>query len=442
MENKLIVITFKRPSINLERAIYGSDFSHAYDCEAFSMPEVAESKYNEYINNPEYSDVDKFECSDYEYMEFVKNEEAYVNFTKTGEHSMKPIEGLDEDVAVGVEDINISKIFKYEMLSSDDGGFTFDHIIDDIGQLIVRPININTVFKSAEEVAEISDITPSEDERYKTGYITVEAHILSESNETEVICDIDEIGQLVIAPKNKDDMFVSASIKDSLNLVTEEVTTTFNAEALKKAVQDPKVREQVKNILDGKDDQPEKPEVEAKVIEESIMSEEALAEDDDLDAPHTREEIEREIKEITNNFSIVTDTIKTGFEVEKDYSIDILKQHYEEVDVEQHGDWYHITYDKPILTEAMDPSSEQFANNREMAERVIDDIGRGITDVVKQFEALYRIYRRIGIDADEIRKICIPTVNGLIAENDEINCQILKQRLVDYATQKSEDENE
>lgn len=77
-----------------------------------------------------------------------------------------------------------------------------------------------------------------------------------------------------------------------------------------------------------------------------------LTEDvEDIDEPYSFKDVENDLKRLTNNFTVKSDTLRCGYKEEKDHSIQILKKHYNVVDVA--GDevdgtqWYFISFDEP-----------------------------------------------------------------------------------------------
>lgn len=68
--------------------------------------------------------------------------------------------------------------------------------------------------------------------------------------------------------------------------------------------------------------------------------------------PYTREQIEAQLKELTNNFTKPMGEGRCGFKEEAIYSVDILEKYYEEVDMDKNGAWYDITFAKPIINES------------------------------------------------------------------------------------------
>ena len=81
----------------------------------------------------------------------------------------------------------------------------------------------------------------------------------------------------------------------------------------------------------------------------------------DEETPYTKEEVERELKSITNNFTDKDGDVKCGFEEEKKFGVEILRQHYRIVEVSgddrREGTWYHISFAEPLnKNESVDPA--------------------------------------------------------------------------------------
>ena len=74
-----------------------------------------------------------------------------------------------------------------------------------------------------------------------------------------------------------------------------------------------------------------------------------MSEGVDEDTPYTKAEINKEIKALTNNFTVNDGVARTAFEKEKDYAVDILSKHYKNVEVsgDEYND-YRIAYDTPL----------------------------------------------------------------------------------------------
>ena len=85
---------------------------------------------------------------------------------------------------------------------------------------------------------------------------------------------------------------------------------------------------------------------------ESIDESKSIKESDE-ETPYTKEEIERDLKSITHNFTDKEGELKCGFEEENNFGVEILKQHYKVVEVSgddrRDGTWYHISFAEPLI---------------------------------------------------------------------------------------------
>lgn len=81
-------------------------------------------------------------------------------------------------------------------------------------------------------------------------------------------------------------------------------------------------------------------------------------EESDGDIPYTKEEVEAELKRETNNWETKEDTIRYGFQSEKDFAMEILSQHYECEDKGKEGNDYIIHFWKEDLTETFDDEDD------------------------------------------------------------------------------------
>ena len=224
--SNLFVITFKRPATNLERALYDMDF--CYDCDSFANETEANetlAKYKEI-----YTDVDMFTCEDFRYTEFCKMTDAFVNFVKTGDHSMKE---LEEDVDVGTDSTTVTIHLKLEMSrNNDEASFDYHVDIDDVGQIVFTPTDNNTSFTNVSRLAgydTVEDIIEGNVRRFS---ITLTANMIAEDDNFDWFYDLDEVGQAVITPDAESTSFLTVSIEDSLNLVTECNESLILKEAL------------------------------------------------------------------------------------------------------------------------------------------------------------------------------------------------------------------
>lgn len=90
-------------------------------------------------------------------------------------------------------------------------------------------------------------------------------------------------------------------------------------------------------------------------LKKNVTESKSIKESDE-ETPYTKEEIERDLKSITHNFTDKEGELKCGFEEEKNFGVEILKQHYKVVetsgDDRRDGTWYHISYANPIIKES------------------------------------------------------------------------------------------
>ena len=124
--------------------------------------------------------------------------------------------------------------------------------------------------------------------------------------------------------------------------------------------------------------------------EVSDMLSEAL---DDAE-PYSREQIEAQLKELTDNFTRPMGEGRCGFKEEAIYSVDILEKYYEEVDMDKNGDWYDITFAKPITTESksikegyrQDTPDNTYEIGDRVAQRWVDEFNVGTVMDIKNDE--------------------------------------------------------
>ena len=145
---------------------------------------------------------------------------------------MSEIENVHEDVEVGVKSLTVDIELRV-LMSSYDNNFDFKSSIEEGGVIVLTPVSEETEFTTvqlpvAEEgtlFSEMETVTAHEGELYtKETTIMLQANMLAENNNVKVDAQIDSIGQCVVTPVESVNTFVSATVQDSLNLVTEEQT--------------------------------------------------------------------------------------------------------------------------------------------------------------------------------------------------------------------------
>lgn len=95
-----------------------------------------------------------------------------------------------------------------------------------------------------------------------------------------------------------------------------------------------------------------------KKVQKLAIKENIIEEESDGDIPYTKEEVEAELKRETNNWETKEDTIRYGFQSEKDFAMEILSQHYECEYKGKEGSDYVIHFWKEDLTETFDDEDD------------------------------------------------------------------------------------
>lgn len=328
---------------------------------------------------------------------------------------------VQEDVEVGVKSTTLHFPVRVKMLASADAEFDYTASVDELGHIVLTPKTKDVEFTSAETEWENQDymmdtddqLSSGDDSKEKTFTIELTADMLCENENQHINADIDEIGQCVIYPVEKENSFLSVSIDNSLNLATEAETVTIEEDV----DQDPiAVDETTEKPADG--------DVEAEVIEEAAVDRKILFKnavtdfsnildqaykkaeelvafcdefkldrsyadilnnfisntfDDDFqphhllmelgdseleeavtpvddEEPYDFDAVKYELRQITDNFTDEDGVVKCGFECEKDDSLKILSRYYQNIDVEETNGWYVIKFSghKKHLFEAED----------------------------------------------------------------------------------------
>lgn len=215
--NNLIVITYKRPATEIDKKLYGTETEYFWDSEAFHDDSLADYFVNRAKSR--YEDVNVFKCSFADYMNFVDNSSAYAHFEQTGEHNLQIIE---EDVEVGTE-AQTERIQLLLEMSRESETNSFDYAVDvdDVGQIVLTPKDEGTSFVSIQRLAGYDSTEEIVEGNTKKFALSLDANMLAENDNFDWFVDIDEVGQAVITPDAEDTSFLTVSVNDSLNLVTE-----------------------------------------------------------------------------------------------------------------------------------------------------------------------------------------------------------------------------
>ena len=353
--SKLFVITFKRPSTNLEKTVYGQEFTHCYDCEATGIEAVANSKVEEYKANPEYSDIDLFECEESKYVEFCKMGDAYVHFAKTGEHSLKDDkleEGYKPPYAIWVLDGDDNKWKPWGPSTS--GEFDKDDFLAKankrefpngtfINNYIDAVIRLND--GTSPETYMHEDVDVGTDTHTETIHLKLEMTRQLDDASFEYHVDIDDVGQIVFTPVDNNTSF-----------------TDINRLAGYDTPDD---------IIEGN-----------KRTFAITLTANMLSEDKNFDWFYDLDEVGQAV--------ITPDSEATSFlTVAIDDSLNLVTECNESL----------------TLTEALDPTSDEYAKKRGLCVEVMTDLDDMLDLVGKKFEALQRLLEEIGIEASDFEKI-------------------------------------
>lgn len=321
---------------------------------------------------------------------------------------MNTNETVREDIEVGVDAITLDIPVRVVMTSINNAPFDFTTSIDEVGQIILTPLTKDVEFVSANTDDNVQyDIPVREQETVlhtddnlttKETSILITASMLAENDSHRVSADIDEIGQVVIYPMAKENVFVTATLNDSLNLVTEGMQmheycddykiinpgdgwyvkqegkgligqgfTSLNAakifvceneisrlSKLTEEVEEPTEETSEEKSDAETTDEPKQvtPEVTVEVIEESIVEPQKVVE-------FTDEEVIRTVEELTNSFTDVEGKLKCDTIAEGKVCSDLLRQHYDTVNIEFERNYIVVTYRKnlDVISEELDDTS-------------------------------------------------------------------------------------
>lgn len=271
------------------------------------------------------------------------NVEYNVSIDEVGQITITPKEANCNFTNVSREpfDNNVAIHLVANMTSSDDN---FDYFldIDDIGQIIITPDSENSNFESVTEGADLNLVT--ECKHIQVGNLNEDIESVYDQVASKVLNHVKEHPGCVKDGEHIADMLDELNIKgvfdipakapgfecaDADNITEEEAEQFINL-----LIKNTDIENRLKNDLT-----------------EAVESEE----------PYTREQVEEDLRSLTMNWTR-EDTLKTGFEIEHQYAMEILSKHYETVyDEGRKGEWYYIRFVGPMinecLTEAVGPNS-------------------------------------------------------------------------------------
>ena len=304
-------------------------------------------------------------------------------------------ENMCETIDAALQTQTIDIPLRVTMTSVNNALFEFTASIDELGQIILTPTTKDVEFTSANTesnveydvpVLEQETVTSTDDNlTIKETSILIRANMIIEESGCNYSADVDEIGQVVIYPIETKNTFVTATIEDSLNLVTEEfkseeyfgyklinngdgwniidcngnvieegVATLHEAKILVCKEELSNLESLVENVdntdktsEDSIETAPEPSErtttdpsetVEAEVIEEAVT-------DMDKDkAEFDEKQIEEALSDITDEFTSQEGAVKCDTQKEQSICVKILEQYYAVVNTSRKQDMWVVEY--------------------------------------------------------------------------------------------------
>lgn len=235
---------------------------------------------------------------------------------------MNKLENIEENVELNTNSVTLDIPLRVVMTSYGDAPFEFTTSIDEVGQIILTPTTKEVEFIDANTSYNVDYDTPiSEQETVlkvdgditqKETSISIQADMIVESNNLGVSAVVDEIGQVVIYPFGKGNIFVSAVINNSLNLVTEETETESPS-------QDSSTEDESDNSVDEHEVKVDLNDISAEVIEEAVSDEIVKG-----NAPE-------DLASMTDNFEEQGGLLKCDTPEEQEECVNMLNEHYETV---------------------------------------------------------------------------------------------------------------
>lgn len=218
--NELIVLTFRRPAKEIDKKVLGDDIEYVYDSTAVWNDDFCAGMVKEIEQKSVYSDIRKFTCNFASYNDWVDNAPEQKHFMRTGKCCIAP-STFNEDVDVGTISKTVPITCEIRMIREDPTA-SFDYMvdIDEAGQIVFTPCASGARFCDATE-----ELVPGENTKIETVHLTAQMVSNEEDNNFDYFAGTDEIGQFVITPDVQDTSFLTVSVDDSLNLVTESSDT-------------------------------------------------------------------------------------------------------------------------------------------------------------------------------------------------------------------------
>lgn len=295
-----------------------------------------------------------------------------------------------------LKSITVEIPVRVTMTSVYDAPFEFTSSIDDAGQIVLTPTSKDVEFIDANTDNNVDyDIPVAEQETTikqegnlttRSTSIMLQANMIVENDNTSVSADVDEIGQCVLWPSSKENTFISATIADSLNLITEDMKVVdyfgyklintgdgwdikdylgdiieegVATEAEAKVVVLTNELNMLRNLVeevktDSEASEEETPEVEAEVLEERVDN---IAPIETFDY----DQISEVISNITNEYTDFSGGVSCDTHEEKAACLKLLQLHYSEINVEQTDSKILIYFSEPHTDNSIVESVEEVA---------------------------------------------------------------------------------
>ena len=345
---------------------------------------------------------------------------------------------------IEIEQFNKTQKINFELTSKrySDTEVTFTASMDsEIGAIVITPESPEVVIVEAgiTSPSALEGTTVIGDETVITIY-PLEIHMMGENeNDFEVTITVDEIGQAVVLPAMSTTQIISAIHANDVELITEakqvnisETSSTeidTNTSSEENSQMKPDNQSAQKNSEEEpKDDSEEKeiPEVEAKVVNESLEAiEPPIAEGNE---PYDRDTIEAILIEITDNFSSPNGAVKCGYDQEKEFATEILKSNNYYFDIVPNGDWHIISYAKykDTFKESYNGTVDE---NKELAIAVLEDIQKLVQQLAIKAEKLSELFSYINLNLDNVENFRSIVANLECNSFDNVSIEGLRDDL-------------
>lgn len=305
------------------------------------------------------------------------------------------IENMCETIDAALQTQTIDIPLRVTMTSVNNAPFEFTASIDEVGQIILTPTTKDVEFTSANTESNVEDDVPvleqetvtSTDDNLtiKETSILIRGNMIIEESGCDYSAHVDEIGQVVIYPIETKNTFVTATIEDSLNLVTEElkseeyfgyklinngdgwdiidytgdtieegVATIHEAKIIVCKEELSRLESLVEDVNDVTQDTEDTTEYETEPDKERTIDpsetveaeviEEAVTDIDKDKAEFDEKQIEEALSEITDEFTSQEGAVKCDTQKEQSICVKILEQYYTVVNTSRKQDMWVVEY--------------------------------------------------------------------------------------------------